>query len=1155
MYKKNACIRLLYDYFIDSKLLKNMKNKVLFYFLTLIPLSVVASTVDAQISLNVQNEKMSNVLSKIKEQTSYSFWYNTEDVNLNKTVTIHVENATLSTVLAKVLEGQSLEYRIEENHIIIAAKGSLKTPDVKSTKQVRSVKGTILDNLGDPLTGVSIKLANNSQVGTISDMNGNFTLDVPEGAKLVISYIGFITQTIDVGNRQELNITLLEDTQILEEVVIVGYGIQKKVNLTGSVASINAEDIADIPAASLSSVLSGRISGMLITSSTGKPGGSSETQIRSAGTWNDDTPLYVIDGIVRDQFAFDGLDASEVGSLSVLKDGASAAIYGARAANGVILITTKKGKAGKPVVSYTGTIGWSDATKIPDMMSGYDQALLINDALSIRGYDSSNTDWYTDDELEYFKKFNYNWVDEAWKQPVVTKHSLNVNGGTDIVRFFVGGNYLYETGSFDNLSFEKYNFKGNIDVNITKDLVVGLNLATDVRNDDKPFWRWDSDKDEMPDLYKGLLFRSQMTPAYMDGKAVREVGGTTVVEWSPMEVINGSTGFNKKKYTTSEMTATVLYNAPFLKGLNFRFLYNRINKNTHIKQFNFPYTMYSFKGTGTHGHIPTNEVTGTYTRNDGNYLEEHQTRDESYQLNAQVNYANTFGRHDVGALFVYEQWESSQNLFSARGYDFPSMDIPHLDAAGKETIRITGNGFEEARMSYIGRLSYGYDQKYLVEASFRYDGSANFAPENRWGFFPSASAAWRISEENFFKNSVRFIDYLKFRGSIGLLGNDAIAAWQWYQKYKIPDYSKDKIYPGAIFGGNALTGGLIPDVLPNPDITWEKTRTINIGLDSKFLSNKLSFNFDYFFKHSYDILGDRMQSLPTTFGAKMPAENYAVIDGHGWEVELEWNQRANNDFSYFVKGNLSFATNKVKVFDEAENIRSYQSLIGHNYDRKDGMGYIATDIIRTQADLDALPEGYTIFGKKPELGMLNYKDIRGANSDEPDGVIDEHDKDWVVKNKIPPYNFGLMLGARWKEWSLDVFFQGVAGNDVMIEQRGGQARAAENAFDYWKDRWTPDNINAAFPRIAENQAGEASTFWRRDGSFVRLKNLSLSYNVPKHITSKLGVNQTKFFFTGSNLFLLYNKVKYFDPELGAKANNIVNYPLMKSYSFGINLSF
>ncbi len=1150
MCKDRKCIRCLYDYFFCGKLLKFKRITSLLCFF-IISTSISAFNVKAQISLHLKNEKMSNALDSIKRQTSYSMWYNTEEVDREQPVTIHVDNASLPSILDELFSGRNLEYSIEGKSVSIATKGSLKQVEKKSREQLRPIKGEVLDNSGEPLIGVNVALEGNKMTGTVTDLNGNFSLNVPEGSKIVITYVGFAPQTIDVGSKEEFTIKLQEDARLLEQVVVVGYGTQKKVNLTGSVASVNSEEIAAIPASSLSNALSGRVSGMLITSAVGKPGGSSTTQIRSAGTWNNSDPLYVIDGVVRDQFAFDGLDANEVENISVLKDGASAAIYGARAANGVILVTTKKGKKGKPVISYTGMVGLSDATKIPQMIDGYNQALLINDALSIRGFDPSSSNWFTDDELAYFKTFNYDWVEEAWKQPIVTRHSLNVNGGTDVVRYYVGGNYLYETGSFDNLSFRKYNVKGNIEANITKDLIVGLNLATDVRNDDKPFWRWDGDRDEMDNLYQGLLFRSQMVPAYIDGKALRDVGGTTFVEWSPMEVINGNTGFNKKKYLTSEITANVLYNAPFLKGLSFKFLYNRIDKSTYKKQFNFPYLMYNFKGAGTHGHIPTNEVVGTYTRDDGNYLHEEQRYDDSYQFDAQVNYANTFGKHDLGALFVYEQSEISENMFYARGYDYPSMDIAHLDAAGKETMRISGNGMSSARMSYIGRLSYGYDQKYLLEASFRYDGSAKFAPGHRWGFFPSASAGWRVSEEGFFKDKVKFMDYLKLRASVGLLGNDDVYAWQWYQKYKMPKLDET----GSVFGGTTTTGGLIPDVLANPDITWEKTLTTNIGFDSKFLSERLSMSFDYFFKHSYDILGDRLQSLPTTFGAKMPAENYAVIDGHGWEAALEWNQPVNKDLMYYVRGNVAFAVNEVKVYDEAENIRPYQSLIGYNYDRKDGMGYLATDVIRTQAELDALPEGYTIFGRKPELGMLNYKDIRGANSDAPDGVIDEYDQDWVVKNKIPPYNFGLALGGKWKGWSLDVFFQGVAGNDVMIQLRDPETRAASTTFDYWRDRWTPDHVDAKFPRITENQAGVASTFWRRDGSFVRLKNLSLGYSLPKRITSALKVSDLRFFFTGTNLFLLYDKVKYFDPELGSKDRNIVNYPLMKNYALGVNLSF
>lgn len=1078
------------------------------------------------------------IFQQIEKQTQLSVDYNYSQISdiLKKEVT--VKNGSVRNMLNETLKGTGLTYRFENNHIVVYP----KYQDVSSVPvRKKTINGIIVGKDREPIGGCAIR-EKGTENGSISDMDGKFSLNISENATLSFSCIGYKTYEIKVTGQTRLYVILQEETLNLDEVVIVGYGIQKKVNLTGSIASVNADEIRNIPSSSLSNSLSGKLSGVLITSLGGKPGVGSSMQIRSVGTWNNNAPLYVIDGVVRDKFAFDGLDASEIENLSVLKDGASAAIYGARAANGVILVTTKKGKFGKPVISYTGTVGLSDATRLPQMMNAYEQATIINDALAIHGYDASSMDWFTDDELEYFKHHSYNWLQEAWKQPVLTRHSINVSGGSEHVRYFIGGTYYDETGSFDNLRFKKYNLRSNIEANITKHLMVSLNMNMDIRNDRKPYWRWDGDSDNMENLYRGLLFRTGMVPPYIDGKPVREIGGNTFVEWSPMELIDGTrTGYNRKKYSTYDTSLSLQYNVPFIQGLSAKLLYNKIMKHSFVKMFCFPYLMYNFKGTGTHNHIPTNELVGTYERSDGNYLEEYYVRRDNYQLNMSLSYVKKLGKHDIGALVVYEQSEGYYDDLWVRGYDYASMNIDQLNMASKKNPRIDGEGSETARISYVGRINYAYDSKYLFEGAFRYDASVNFAPKHRWGFFPSASLAWRISEEPFFKKSVPFIDFLKIRTSVGLLGNDAVGGWQWMQRYNLPSRA------GAIFGTTALTGGLEADVIPNEKITWEKTLTNNIGWDSRWF-NKLTFNFDFFFKHTYDILGNRLASLPTTVGVKMPAENYAVIDGKGFELELGWNDKI-SDVDYYIKGNLSYAVNKLKKKDEAENIRAYQSSIGYNYDRK--MGYIATDIIRTQKDLDALPKGYTIFGRKPELGMLNYRDLRGPDSDEPDGIIDENDKDWIVKHIIPPFNFGLLFGAKWKGWALDIFLQGVAGNDKVIDMRDPQTRISESTFKYWNDRWTPEHTDAKFPRAAENQCGYYSTFWKRDGSFVRLKNINLSYQLPSSFLSKLGIDYVQFFITGSNLCLLYDKVKYFDPE----STSIVNYPLMKSFSVGVNVNF
>lgn len=1108
----------------------------------------ISATVYSQktkLSLDVSNQSIKEILFLIENQSEFRFIYESGKINLDKKVSVREKDQPVEVILNHLFAREGVKYEITENNMILInpmeKKGSPDTQNVSQEK--KRITGIVTDANGDPIIGANV-VEKGTTNGTITDVDGKYTLNNVSGNMLLISYIGYITQDAAVRGGSPVNVKLLEDTQKLEEVVVVGYGMQKKVNLTGSVSSVSAEEIQNTPASSLSNALVGKMAGVLLTQSGGKPGAGSDMTVRSKGTWNDSAPLYVIDGIVRDKFAFDGLDASEVENLSVLKDGASAAIYGARAANGVVLVTTKKGKIGKPTIAYTGSIGFSDATKIPETQNAYNQAVFINDNRIVENVDPTDLSYYTDDELAHFKNKNYNWLDEAWKQPLVSRHSLNVSGGNERVRYFIGGNYFYETGSFDDLSFKKYNLRSNLEANITKDLVVALNLNMDTRNDDKPYWRYDNDSDKMDNLYRGLLFRTGQVPPYINGKPTG-----SFVEWHPIELLGGDTGYNKKKYSNYEANISIQYNVPFIKGLSLKVLFNQYNRHTFIKQFNRPYSLYEYKMTGGHNHIVTDVVDRVKVRSDGDFLEEKYDARDSYQLNGYITYANKFGKHDVGGLFVYEQSEGTVDWFNGVRNYFISSAVDQLFAGSSDSKNSTvdGKGEETGRISYIGRLNYGYDERYLVEASFRYDGSVNFAPKNRWGFFPSASLAWRVSEEKFFKDNIKFVNYLKLRTSIGLLGNDgivlkdknAISGWQWMQRYNLVN--------GGYFG--SLSSGVEAGVIPNIDITWEKSLTYNFGLDATFLNNKLSMNVDAFYRHTYDILGDRAASIPASFGAKMPSENYGVIDAKGFEVELGYNDKIGNDFKYYVKGNLGYAVNKVITKDEAENLRSYKSEIGYSADRK--MGYIATDIIRTQSELDALPDGFTIFGEKPELGMLNYRDLRGANSDEPDGVIDDNDKDWIINHTTPPLNYGVSIGGSWKGLSLDVFLQGVAGHDVMIAMRGAQARPQETNFDFWTDHWTPENVNAEYPRASRNAAGEESTFWTRNGSFLRLKNVNLSYALPKPVLTKLGVTQLKFFLTGNNLCLLQNKIKYYDPE----SSSIFDYPMMKSYSFGVNLSF
>lgn len=996
------------------------------------------------------------------------------------------------------------------------------------------VKG-VVSNADGPMAGVTVTVDGTVNAVTTND-SGNYSIMAPENGLLIFSYSGYLEQRIAVSKRAIINVTMTAAGK-LEEVIVTGYRAQTRGTVIGSVSSVNSAEFSNTPVDNLSNALAGRLSGATITQSAGTPGMESSIRIRSVGTFNNATPLFVIDGVVSDKFAFDGLSPYEVENITILKDGASAAIYGSRAANGVILVTTKRGKEGIPKLSYNGLFGLQQPTKIPERLNAYEHASAINHQLRYTNVPETDARYYTDDELDYFKTHSWNWVDEMWKDPVTTQHSLDVSGGAKNVKYFLGGSYNKATGTFNNIDFQKLSVRGNVDVNVSKNLKLSLDLNTETRNTNGP--SWDVNNWRMEDLYKALMVRPAMVPPYVNNLPVGNW-----VEWHPGVVLSpGESGYNKRRWTGTNIIATVNYTVPFIKGLSAKASINRYIRDIYNKQFNLPYNMTLFNTTGNNNHIVGDQAVGIRPRAAAEFLLSRNDKINRYQFNAQINYKRTFGLHGLDALLVYEQAEENNTWFSGRRDNFISPAIDQYIAGSSIGSTADGRQTDWARMSYVGLVSYNYDQKYMLEASFRYDGSVIFAPENRWGFFPSVSAGWRISNESFFK-TVTLFDDLKLRASVGLLGNDQVGNFQWLQSYVIQ--------PGAIF--NDQTYGLEPGSLVNRAITWEKSLNYNVGIDSRFLNSKMGFKLDAFYRHTYDILGSRQQSIPSTLGANLPDENYQEIDAKGFEVEVDYSSNAagSNVFNYYVRGNFGFATNKVILLDEAENLRPYQSQIGYNTGRI--FGYVATGVLRTQKDLDALPADYTILGVKPQLGMLNYKDLRGPTSDEPDGKITIDDREYIARYNSPPMNFGFSLGGSWKGLSIDILFQGVAGAKAMLPTAGRdiQARAEESSFRYWADSWSPENPNGKYPGYrftGYRTRYDESTFFLVDNSFLRLKNLTVTYNLPAGFIKPTGMKNMRVYFTGSNLLMIYSGNKLYDPEM----NNILSYPMMAGYSFGLNI--
>lgn len=1096
----------------------------------------------AKISLDLKNASVEQVLNTIEENSEFYFLYNSKLIDVDRKVNVKANAKTIESVLKDVFGSTDVQYKVEDKQIVL----SKREPVVAEMQQDKKISGVIKDERGDVVVGATI-MVKGTTIGVISDVDGNFSLSVPDNAVLQIAFVGYLQQLIPVGGKQVFAITMREDTQKLDEVVVIGYGTQKKVNLTGSVSTISANDIASIPVSNISNAMAGRMPGIFSYNKSGAPGSSSPITIRGKNTPNNTNPTYVIDGVVREKDDFDGLDPNEIESISVLKDAASAAVYGARAANGVIVVSTKRGANQKPQFRYTALFGTETPTRTPEIMNAYNRTLYLNNKFMYNNVPSTDSRYYTPDETEYFKTHSTDWFDQAWKDPFTMQHNISVNGGSDRIRYFMSAGYYDQTGSFDNLAFKRYNFRSNVDAQITTDLNIGLDIDANMKTREAPYWPHDGDKDYMQDLYRALLNFPTTEPSYVNGKP-----NATIYNWNILEMIKNG-GSRTNNYNTLNTKLTAKYNVPFVEGLTASALFNYRRYYEKSKLVGKEYTLYRHKTSGQNNHIIADdaEVVGTRTRTErGNFVRKDFNENSQYTLNLQLNYNRTFGKHDLGALFVYEQFESWGDNFWGERRELltPTIEDMFVGSADSKWKDASGSGSESGRMGYVGRVNYAYDNRYLIEGNFRYDGSVKWVPGKRWGFFPSVSGAWRMTEEKFFKESAKlsFINNLKIRASYGVLGNDGgsdVAGYQYLEKYKI--------VTGGAFG--SATTGILPDVYPNTNITWEKTATLDLGFDLSMWNGLISLEFDYFNKRTYDILMDRVRTTPGTFGAKLPKENYAELRNQGAEFLLRHDNKIGN-FTYYVSGNFSFARNHYTKIDEAANAYEWEKKTGRPMSFI--TGYYAGDIARTDEDLKNLPLWN---GKDPwEKGDIILKDINKAGGvSGQDGKVDGNDKGILsLYGKDPEIMYGLSLGGEWKGIDFTMFFQGVGHRTIMFENRG-DTWTEQSVLNIWSDAYSPDNVNGAYPRVGGTGSaganGQASSFWLLNGNYFRCKNIELGYTLPKMWMTKIGANSCRVYVSGTNLFV-FDKIGIYDPE-NSGDRGAYQYPLMKSFNVGLSLSF
>lgn len=1001
--------------------------------------------------------------------------------------------------------------------------------------QKRSVTGTVTEGK-EAIPGVSVRVKGTNQ-GTLTNNEGKFTLQVGPGDTLIFNHLSYSPREVAVKEGATLNVSLISSSQNVNEVVVVGYGTQKKATLTGSISVVKGADIVKSPQPNVSNALAGRFSGVIANNRSGEPGyDGSSISIRGLATTGNNDVLVVVDGVPGQIGGLERLDPNDIESISVLKD-ASAAVYGSRAANGVILVTTKRGKTGKPSINYSFNQGFSSPTRLPNMADAATYATIRNEIAYWGSPTGGMNQVYSADQIQKFKDgsdpLNYpntDWQKETLKKVATqNQHSLSVNGGNENVRYFVSLGMISQNGIYKQgvTDYNQYNFRSNIDADVTKRLKVSVYLNG--RQEDRIY----------PQAGAGDIFRS-IYRAYPTVAARYPNGLPTsgIENNNPVMMVTAAGGTNRNPTSVFNGILKGSYAIPGVDGLSLDGFFSADKSWSFSKNFNKPYAVYSYNAT-----------TDTYDKkvvggSGGNaMLTVAQMNRSMLTSNIKLNYNRKFGKHDIGAFVAYEQSKTTMDSLGAFRRNYLTTETPELSQGGSAASDkgSEGKSYNFTRKSYFGRLAYNYDEKYLLEAQARIDGSSTFPKGKQYGFFPSVSAGYRISQEDWFKEQVGFINDLKIRGSYGTLGNDNVGLFQSYDNYSINS---------QYVIGTAVQPGIDLTKLANPNITWEKAQKLDVGINAQVL-NHFNLEFIYFQQKRTDILTQRNASIPQLTGIVnpstgeplVPAENIGKVNSNGIEATLGYNGRAGKDFNFNISGNFTYAKSKVVFIDEAAGTLDYQRKTGRplNVD----LLYNAIGIFKTQADLDKYPHV-----PNAGLGDLIYEDYN------KDGKLDANDATRTKYSNIPQITYGILMGAEYKGFDLSLVFSGQAQVSQYVLPESG---TIGNFYSSWADnRWSPDNVNGTYPRVPERASSAVSgglyknNFWLNNASFIRLKNVEIGYNLNAGLLSRLKISGLRVYANGFNLFTI-TKVKDYDPE-GNNASGQF-YPQQRIINAGVNVRF
>lgn len=1075
-----------------------------------------AHSQNAKVSIHMNNVKLDKILNEIENQTDYLFIYNNQ-VDINKITSVKVKNEAVAQVLDRILSGTGINYELEGTHIILTTEA---IKDLHAQQQAKTVTGTVTDVSGEPIIGANIRIKGTT-TGTITDIDGNFSIEAEPQSVIEVSYIGYLTQETVINNQKSIRFLLKEDTKTLDEVVVIGYGVQKKADLTGSVANINTEKLNTQSNANIGQALQGKIAGVDIVSQGGAPGSGTRIMVRGIGTLNNASPLYIVDGMYMN--SIDHINPNDIASIDVLKDASSAAIYDSRAANGVIIVTTKEGSntEGKPIIDLSVNLGISTASKFLDMLDAKGWAEVTTIARQAIGKPA------LDMATDLANKPDNDWQDIMFRPALMQNYNLSVKGGGKYSTYYTGLGYFNQDGIVKGTNYQRYNIQSKNDYK-RGIFSAGTNLIISFSHD-KPLHQ------ELRGGMIGTILQSVPTLEKYDDTREGGYGGTygdvvniphplAIIDDNIMDRYNENVKIFANLYAQIELFKGLKYKLNLTPDFSFERYKNYLNK-------------YDFG-------LATNSIT---------QLTERQRRRRNILVENLLTFDRTFGEHKISALAGYTYQDSRFRHIQAYGEGLP-QGLEEIDAATTNRSN-EGNSWRSVLTSILGRVFYSYQNKYLFTATIRRDGSSKFGKNNRYGYFPSFSLGWNVAEEKFMEN-VHWLDQLKLRGGYGVLGNQEIDNYQYSSTI-----TTGINYPD---GNGGLLQGAFPKNFANPDIKWEETAMTNVGIDFMAFNNRLSLTADYYVKNTKDIL--LTVPIPiSSGGANDPIRNAGKIRNNGFEFNLGWMDQPNPDISYGINLIGSFNKNKViamgsesgsiKGGSTNQNITTSETKAGYPIG---GYWLISTaGYFNSQEEVDA----YAKDGKKiqpaAEPGDIKFVD---ANND---GVINDDDRVFQG-SPFPDFTFALNGNMRYKNFDLSIGLQGVLGNKIYnaTRQTLEDVTKGSNFLASCLDYWTPENKNASHPRLTwddpnRNTRAESDRYLE-NGSYLRLRSVQLGYTFPQ-TWFKGAIQHARVYINAENLFTITSYSGY-SPDVNADNANYRGfdnfiYPTNRTFMLGLNVTF